>query len=51
MGTPPEEVTTPPEPPGQNSYQDIVPEAPRYPRRDRLSPDWYGLCVRVGRYV
>ena len=34
MGTPPEEVITPPEPPGQNRNQDIVPETPRYPRRD-----------------
>ena len=32
MGTPPEEVTTLPEPPGQNRNQDIVPETPRYLR-------------------
>ena len=51
MGTPPEEVTIPPDPPDQNRNQDIVPETPRYPRRDRRSPDRYGPYVRVGRYV
>ena len=35
MGTPPEEVITPLEPPGQNRNQDIVSETPRYPRCDR----------------
>ena len=30
MGTPSEEVTTLPEPPGQNRNWDIVPETPRY---------------------
>ena len=50
MGTPPEEVITPPEPPGQNRNQDIVPETPRYPRHDHQSPDWYGRYVRVVRY-
>ena len=51
MGTPPEEVTTPPDSPDQNMNQDIVPETPRYPRCDRRSPDRYGPYVRVGRYV
>ena len=51
MGTPPEEIITPPEPPGQNRNQDIVPETPRYPRLDRRSPDWYGPYVRVVKYV
>ena len=45
MGTPPEEATTPPGPPGQNRNQDIA------PRRDCRSPDRYGPYVRVGRYV
>ena len=51
MGTPREEIITPPEPPGQNRNQDIVPETPRYPRRDRRSPDRYGPYVRVVKYV
>ena len=51
MGTLPEEVTTPPEPTGQNSNQDIVSESPRYPRCDSQSPDRYGLYVRDGWYV
>ena len=51
IGTPPEEIITLPEPPGQNRNQDIVPETPRYPRRDRQSPDWYSLYVRVVKYV
>ena len=51
MRSPPEEVTTPPDPSDQNRNQDIVPETPRYPRRDRRSPDRYGPYVRVGRYV
>ena len=56
MGTPPEKVTTPPDPPllpplGQNRNQDIVPETPRYSRHDHRSPDRYGPYVRVGQYV
>ena len=47
IGTPPEDVTTPPEPPDQNRNQDIVPETPRYSRRDHQSPDQYGLYIRV----
>ena len=51
MGTPPEEVITPCELPGQNKNQDIVPETPRYLRCDRRYPDWYVLYVRVFWYV
>ena len=51
MSTPPEEIITPPEPPDQNRNQDIVPETPRYPRRDRRSPDWYGQYVSLVKYV
>ena len=58
MGTPPEKVTTPPDPPGQNSNQDIVPETPRYPRHDRRSPismapmlELAGMFNLVGRSV
>ena len=36
---------------GQKRNQDIVPKTPRYPRRDRRSPDRYGLYVRVVKYV
>ena len=51
MGTPHEEVTTPPEPTGQNSNQDILPDTPRYPRYDCQSPDRYSWHGRVGQYV
>ena len=45
LGTPPEEVNTPPEPPGQNSHQDIVSETPRYLRYYHQALDQYGWYV------
>ena len=47
MVTPPEEVIAPPEPPGQNKNQDIVPETLIYPRRNRQYPDHYFQELKI----